>query len=57
VENLNVSTRHGCSPHFFQVVETVKSLIPRCLANSRLDQCVTPNVSGGASNVASTIST
>src|SRR5215207_9779300 len=56
VENLNVSTRQGCRPHFFHVVETVKSLIPRCLPSSRLDQCVTPSASGGGSSVTSTIS-
>jgi hypothetical protein len=57
VENLNVCTRHGCSPHFFHVVLTVKLLTPRCLANNRLDQCVTPRFSGGGSNVANTIAT
>jgi hypothetical protein len=57
VENLNVCTRHGCSPHFFHVVDTVKSLMPRCLASSRLDQCVTPKCGGGGSNVASTMLT
>jgi hypothetical protein len=55
VENLNVCDRHGCSPHFFHVVDTVKSLTPRCFASSRDDQCVTPSRSGGGSNVASTI--
>src|SRR5665213_2673487 len=55
VENLNVPKRHGCRPHFFHVVDTVKSLIPKCLASNRLDQCVTPNRAGGGSNVASTI--
>src|ERR1019366_9488271 len=35
--------------------DTVKSLTPRCLASSRLDQCVTPSCSGGGSNVARTI--
>jgi len=57
VENLNVCTRHGCRPHFFQVVDTVKSLTPNCLASSRLDQCVTPSFSGGGSKVANTMPT
>ena len=35
-------TERGGSPHFFHVVEIVKSLTPSSLASSRLDQCVTP---------------
>jgi hypothetical protein len=42
-------------PHFCHVVDTVRSLTPRCFASSRDDQCVTPSRSGGGSNVASTI--
>ncbi len=57
MENLNVCTRHGARPHFFHVVDTVKSLTPSCLASSRLDQCVTPRFCGGASKVANTIRT
>ncbi len=31
--------------------------MPRCLASSRLDQCVTPSFSGGGSGVANTMAT
>jgi hypothetical protein len=34
---------------------TVASEIPRCLANSRVDQCVTPRFFGGGFKVAVTI--
>ena len=52
---MNVCDRRGWSPYFFHVVDTVKSLTPRCFASSRDDQCVTPSHSGGGSNVASRI--
>jgi hypothetical protein len=55
--DLNICTRQGYRPHFFHVVDTVKSLTPRCFASNRLDQWVTANSAGGGSSVASTIST
>ena len=54
VENLNVSRRHGCSFQSRQIRATDANEIPSCLASSRADQCVTPNDSGGAVNVATT---
>jgi hypothetical protein len=57
VENLNVSTRHGARPHFFQTLAMVTLLSPSSAASSRDDQCVTPSRAGGASRVASTIAT
>src|SRR5664279_1086040 len=35
VENLNVSTRHGCSFHFRQIRATVAKETPRWVASSR----------------------
>jgi hypothetical protein len=57
VENLNVSRRHGCSPHLRQIFATHTFEIPSCSASSRLDQCVTASRCGGGSKVASTTPT
>ena len=57
VENLNVSTRHGCRPHLFQILPTHTCEIPSSAPNSREDQCVTPSRSGGDSSVADTTAT
>jgi hypothetical protein len=57
VENLNVSVRHGCSPHLRQIRATHTFEMPSRAASSRLDQCVTPSVPGGGSSVASTTAT
>ena len=54
VENLNVSTRHGCRPQLRQIRETVANPMPSSAASSRLDQWVTPSRSGGGVNVAAT---
>ncbi len=54
VENLNVSTRHGCRFHFRQIRATVADDIPSSAPSSRDDQCVTPSLSGGAANVTAT---
>ncbi len=56
VENLNVSTRHGCNPHSRHTWATLTLLTPSSFASRREDQCVTPSRAGGASNVRSTIS-
>src|SRR5512144_3310672 len=40
--------------HFFQILATVTLLSPSSAPNSRLDQWVTPNFSGGGSRVATT---
>jgi hypothetical protein len=47
VENLNVSTRQGCSFHFRQIRATVAKEIPNSAPSSRADQCVTPSRAGG----------
>jgi hypothetical protein len=57
VENLNVSRRHGCSPHLRQILLTHTCEMPSWSASSRLDQCVTPSFSDGGSSVASTTAT
>ena len=57
VENLNVSARHGCSPHSRHTPATLTLEMPSSAASSRDDQCVTPSRSGGGSSVASTIAT
>jgi hypothetical protein len=56
VENLNVATRQGCRSQSRHTFATVAKLIPSSLANSRLDQCVTPNLAGGLLSVATTTS-
>src|SRR5680860_1119672 len=54
VENLKVSTRHGCSFHLRQIRATVAKEMPSCAASSRLDQCVTPSSGGGGCKVVTT---
>jgi transposase InsO family protein len=49
VENLNVSTRQGCSFHLRQILATVAKEIPRWSPSSRADQCVTPVLSDNGS--------
>jgi hypothetical protein len=56
VENLNVSTRHGCRFHFRQIRATDANDTPSSRASSRADQCVTPNDGGGFVMVATTTS-
>ena len=56
MENLKVSTRHGCRSHFRQIRATDAKEIPNWSASSRADQCVTPSVSGGSVKVATTTS-
>src|SRR5829696_5430000 len=55
VENLNVSTRHGCTRWCRQVRSTVEASTPKRSANSRDDQCVTPSPAGGGVSVAAKI--
>jgi hypothetical protein len=52
VENLNVSDRHGWMPYPRQARATVALPILSFSASSREDQCVTPSLRGGGSNVA-----
>lgn len=54
MENLNVSTRHGCNAQSRQIFATVAALIPSSLPSNREDQCVTPSRSGGGVKVATT---
>src|SRR4051812_24019275 len=59
VENLNVSTRCGWMSHLRQILATVENEVPKGLASSRDDQCVTPSPAGGLppfDNVATTTS-
>lgn len=56
VENLNVPDLHGATPYSRQARATVAFPMPRCPANNRDDQCVTPYFFGGGINVADTIS-
>ena len=55
VENLNVSAFHGFRPQRRQIRATVAKLTPRWSASKRADQCVTPSLAGGGSNVAAMI--
>ena len=54
VENLNVSTRQGCSFQSRQIRATMAKPTPSSAASSRLDQCVTPSRCGGGVSVAAT---
>ena len=56
VENLKVSTHHGCRSQRRQILATVVLPIPSSLASSREDQCVTARRSGGLVSVAATTS-
>ena len=55
VENLNVSLFQGLRPQRRQIRATVAKLTPRWSASKRDDQCVTPSLAGGGSNVAAMI--
>ena len=57
VENLNVSVRHGCSPHLRQIRATEANEIPSSAPNNRADQCVIPNRAGGRPSSASVATT
>ena len=57
VENLNVSTRQGCTFHLRQIRATVAKEIPSSAPSSRDDQCVTPSAAGGAARVAASTAT
>ena len=55
VENLNVSVFHGRIPNSFHGLVMVTWLTFSRAASSRLDQCVTPRLAGGGTNVSATI--
>jgi hypothetical protein len=55
VENRKLSARHGWTRYSRHALATVASLIPRCRASNRVDQCVTPYFLGGGVSVAVTI--
>lgn len=55
VENVNVSAFHGRTPYSLQTAATVAWSAPSRGASRRLDQCVTPRLAGGGSNVAARI--
>ena len=48
----NEADRQGWIPASRQITATVASPMPRCLPNSRVDQCVTPYFFGGGRSVA-----
>lgn len=52
VENRNDSLRQGWIPASRQIAATLASPMPRCLASSRVDQCVTAYFFGGGRSVA-----
>ncbi|GAA3512718.1 hypothetical protein GCM10022262_40870 [Georgenia daeguensis] len=47
-----MSAFHGLTPNSFHTPATVEWSRPNRAASSRLDQCVTPRLSGGGTNVA-----
>jgi hypothetical protein len=51
VENLKVSARQGCTPYSRQMRAIVSRLTPSSRASSRVDQCVTPSLTGGGLRV------
>jgi hypothetical protein len=52
---LNVSAFHGRIPNSFHALVMVTWLTFSRAASSRLDQCVTPRLAGGGTNVSATI--